>query len=693
MTDLEVEAAGHAELRRLGSTLTADRLKYWQAEEIAEASGDVRLTQNQDVITGPKVRMNLAENVGFFERPQYSITRQPATATTAAPVTGYGSAERIEFLGENQYHLIRATYSTCGPDQPDWYAESADLRLDFDREEGVARDGKLVLIGVPLLYAPWLDFSLNNRRKSGFLPPTIGNSTKTGLSVTAPYYWNIAPNRDATIAPRIMTRRGVLLGGEFRYLDRDYSGVTQAEWMPNDRLADARRSFYSIQHQHALPYGISGSASVSGVSDATYFTDLSSRIASTSQRNLLRQGSLSYSGGWWNSALHVQRYQTLQDPSLPPVAVPYDRLPWMVVNASLPDVRRVDVTFNGELVHFRHPSQVEGTRLVLLPQLALPLLTPATYLIPRIGLHSSRYDLNRQPSDTPDRISRDLPILSIDSGVVFEREIEWTGRLWTQTIEPRLFYLYVPYRDQSQVPVFDTGVADFNFAQIFSDNTFVGNDRVADANQVTVGAVSRLIDPDSGVELIRAALAQRHYFRDQLVTMPGAAPRTRDSSDILAALSGLVVAGLRTEAAWQYNPSSRQSERVTLGVRYQPAAGRLVNGAYRFQSNVIKEFDISGQWPLFGRWAGAGRYNYSLRDKRLVEAVGGLEYDGGCWIARAVLHRFATSAQEANTAFFFQLEFNGLSRIGSNPVEILRRNIPGYGRINQSVADPVFGMQ
>jgi LPS-assembly protein len=720
----EVVAEGSAELRKSNTTIGADRLTFWKIENEVEAAGSVRLTRDADVMTGPKLRLNMTDSTGFFEQPKYSITRAASvpqnpsavlpTVKIPPPVviagevvsdtrgltTGRGAADHLEFQGENRVRLTNATYSTCTADKPDWYAQANELRLDYDRELGEADGAKLVFKDTPLFYTPWLSFSLNNRRKSGMLAPTFGSSSKTGTEITAPYYWNIAPNMDATIAPRYMTKRGLQLNGEYRYLGNTYRGEAHGEWLPDDSVLRKQRSAYSLVHSHDLGSGFSGSLNLNAVSDPAYFTDLSSRIASTSQTNLLRQGMLAYGGGWWSAAANVQRYQTLQDPSLPPVLKPYDRAPQLTLVASRPDVRGAALAFNGEYVDFGHPALVVGRRTTLYPQVSLPWQAPAWYVTPKIGYHFTRYDLSHQAAGTPDHLSRSMPIFSVDSGMTFERDISWQGRGLTQTLEPRLFYLNVPARKQDNIPVFDTAAADFNFATIFSENTFSGGDRIADANHLTAALSSRLIEPQSGQEYLRGMVGQRYYFNGQDVTLPGVPARSGGVADFLAALSGQVLPKTYVDTGWQYNPRDRRTERLSLGGRWQPDFAKVINASYRFSHDAgsgasavqgVRQIDVSAQWPLGRGWYGIGRYNFSLRDGRLVESVGGLEYDGGCWVARFVVHQFATTTGTANTGFFAQLELNGFSRIGSNPLEMLKRNIPGYGRINQPTADPAFG--
>jgi LPS-assembly protein len=742
--DNEIVAEGDAELRKTNTSLTADRLTYWKAEDELEAAGNVRYSKDAERISGPKMRLNMTDNTGFFEQPEYSITRparvdkrinsmllveggaatgkkmpsflqrekadKPVVTVVAGEVvegehkltTASGRASQIEFLGENRMRLTNATYTTCTADDPAWYAKAAELNLDYDREVGEARDAQVVFQDTTLFYSPWLSFSLNNKRKSGFLASTTGVSSKSGLEFTLPYYWDIAPNMDLTVAPRLMTKRGLQINSDFRYLNHDYRGLAQVEWVPNDSLEDRKRYGYSLLHTHNnLGYGFSGLLNINGVSDGTYFRDLSTRISQSAQGNLLRQGLLTYGGGWWSATANLQYYQTLQDPANP-INKPYERKPQLTLVANRPEfLGGTAFAFNGEWVNFDHPTLDTAKRLSFYPRLSLPLLGAAWHITPKIGLHFSRYDIDRRTSTGPDTVVRNLPVFSLDAGVAFEREFSWFGRSLAQTLEPRLYYLLIPQRTQNNIPIFDTAQSDFNFATIFSDNIYSGIDRIADANTITAALTSRLIDPGTGEEYVRGMVGQRYYFAQQNVTLPGEPARPGGAYDFLAALSGRLMPKTYADVAWQYNPRDGETERFVVGGRWQPEVAKVLNASYRYTRDHsftggtagIKQVDFSGQWPLGRGWYGVGRFNYSLRDSRLIETIAGLEYNGGCWVGRGVLQRYATSSGDTNTAFFVQLELNDFSSIGSNPLQMLARRIPGYGRINRLASDPVFGYE
>ncbi|HEX5127602.1 MAG TPA: LPS-assembly protein LptD [Rhodocyclaceae bacterium] len=696
--DVELRALGKVQLKRGDLQLDSDTLTYDQLGNEATAQGNVKLQREKDHVEGPRAKINLDTYVGEFDAPTYSFQRidTSSSSTEVKPaVTGSGSADVLKLEGENQYQLTNATYSTCPAPSPDWYLKIRDLSLDYDRNQGNGKNATLVFKNVPIVYVPWMEFPLNGGRQSGLLPPTFGSSSNTGLDLTVPYYLNLAPNYDATIAPRWMGRRGTQLNGEFRYLTAHANGILAGEYLPDDQVAQKSRSLLSVKHNQDIGSGFSGVIDYTKVSDNDYFADLSSRITATSQATLNQQALLNYgNGSWFTGAINAQHYQTLTGAS------PYDRLPQITARANLPDVYGFALDMPSEYTQFRNSTLDEGKRTVLYPQVAYPVQTSAAYLTPKVGMHLSQYELDRRTSTGPDSISRAVPIMTVDSGLNFEREITVRDKAYTQTLEPRVYYVRVPFRNQDQIPVFDSALADFNFAQLFSENVFSGSDRIADANQVTAGVSSRFIESDTGVQWLQAAVGQRYYFSDQRVTLPGVAPRTGRIADWLGAVSGRVMDKVTIDTAYQYDPREHRSERATAGISYQPDFAKVVSASYRYQRNDptvtdsgIRDLDISGQWPLWGGWYGVGRYERNLLDHRLTEAIAGLEYKADCWVLRTVWQTLINTKQLRNNAIFVQLEFNGLASLGSSPVQLLKRSIGGYGKINSEpgVGDPVFG--
>ncbi|MHB8785821.1 MAG: LPS-assembly protein LptD [Thauera sp.] len=711
---VELIAEGEAELQRDDTVLTADKVTYREPTDEAFAEGNVVLSRGTDTIRGPRATLVVGDRTGEFESPRYELSRalSPNLAGDAPrSVSGSGEAEVLRLEGENQYRLKNATWTTCSPTDPDWYIKARELELDYDREVGTAHGSSIVFMDTPLFWMPWIEFPLNGQRQSGLLPPTFGSSNKTGVDFTQPYYWNIAPNYDATIAPRFMSRRGVQVGGEFRYLGADYQGTTRVEWMPEDRVTGDERRLGSIQHQHRFAPNLYGTLDLNGVSDDEYFEDLSSNIGVASRVNLLREGRLLYAGGWWSASALVQRYQTLSPEGEAANVEPYRRLPQIALNAYRADLAGgVAAEFESRFTRFEHadPDRFdEATRFVAYPQLSLPVQGASWFLTPKAGVHYTSYDIDRAQANAakPDSITRSLPIMSIDSGLFFDRETRIFGGDYLQTLEPRLYYLRVANKNQDEVPIFDSNRFDVGFAQIFAENRFSGDDRIGDANDLTAAVTTRFIDSNTGAERLRALIGQRYYFSDQQVYLFDANERRRAGrgNEILAGLGGQINRRVSVDSYLQYNTETQSTERLNANVRYQGGFARVLNLSYRYAPNLVvdstkkivglEDIDVSGQWPLARNWYGVGRVTHSLKDNRVTEAVAGLEYDGGCWVFRTAMHRFAIDESDVTNAIFVQLELNDLAGIGSNPLSLIRRSVPGYGKINDSSADRVFGAQ
>ncbi|MFA7238907.1 MAG: LPS-assembly protein LptD [Sulfuricellaceae bacterium] len=675
--DAEVEAFDDVELRQLGQVMFSDHIIYRQPEDEVFAEGKVRIEQKSDATEGVELRMKLGKKQGYLNAASFQFDEQIPH--------GRGTADKMLFEGDNRYRLEQTQYTTCPVGEDDWFLRASALDLDRTTQVGVAHHASIEFMGVPILYTPWLSFPLDKARKSGFLAPSFGSTGRSGSEFTLPYYWNIAPNRDATIATRLMQKRGVQLNGELRYLDETYTGKAAAEFLPSDQLLGMDRYFLSLNHVQTLAPGLSGALNVQKASDNDYFRDMGTQLATTSQITLPREGALSYNLGAWGVSARAQTFQTLQDPSAPVVA-PYHRLPQVLLNGGSRETLGTDMALAGEYVNFTHPTLINGQRLTFYPSVSLPLAESYGYLTPKLGWHATRYTLD-QTNDGLTDATRSLPVFSVDGGLHFERDAGLFGQSYQQTLEPRLYYLNVPYRDQSQIPNFDSGQADFNYARLFTENRFSGGDRFNDANHLTLAVTSRLLEAESGRERIRATLGQRYYFEDQLVTLPDTPVVTGKTSDILALLSGNVSSQWSLDSGWQYSQSENLTEKFNVGARYQPAIGKTLNMGYRYTRDALKQVDVSSQWPLTGRWNGLGRLNYSLPDSKMLEGLAGVEYNAGCWAFRTVVHSFTTAATQRNNALFFQLELNGIGQIGSNPFDVLRSNIYGYAKPTETTYD------
>lgn len=709
-TDLETVIEGQAQLRRGDTVIRADRLEYYQPDDLAKARGNVRINRAGDIFEGPLLELKVDAFEGFFNDPRYRFLRNDA----------YGEADRVDFIDEKRAIIRNATYTTCqrkpGPSwMPDWILRAASIRIDNEEEVGQASGAVLEFMGLPILPVPSLSFPLSERRKSGLLPPTIGLDSLNGAELTIPYYWNIAPNRDATFYPALMSKRGVDLGGEFRYLERDYAGQVRANYMPGDRLRGTDRWGYAFKHDAVvgagLPTGPLGlNLNLNRVSDDNYWRDFSRTTASLTQRLLANDGNLSWSRGNFSVSARALKWQTLQDVTSP-IVPPYDRLPQVVARYSrgnLPGGLEAYV----EADHTRFESdramtgQPNAQRSFTLAQVSRPWQTPGWFFTPKMQLHATQYQFDASLANGVRSADRTVPTLSLDSGLVFERNTSYFGRSFLQTLEPRAFYVYTPFRDQSLLPNYDSGANDFNFATIYTENAFGGHDRIADNNLLTLGASTRLLDPDTGAEAARFGVAQRLRFKDQLVTLPGQAPVSERLSDVLFGASINWTPQWSFDSTVQYNPKTRRSIRATVGGRYSPGNYRVISAAYRLQRGSSEQLDVGWQWPINdlwgdkgenlgpgrgegeGRWYSVGRLNFSLQDKRLVDALVGLEYDAGCWLGRIVFERLQSSTSTSNKRILFQLEFVGFSRLGSNALQALKENIPRYQYLREQVTVP-----
>jgi LPS-assembly protein len=680
--DKNLVAIGNVTLRQRGATVRADRVDYFAEEQTAIATGNVRLERDGDVAAGPRLNYHLDNDTGEMESPTFEF---PKRAERRVAARGVASRAVLE---ENQKNrLYRAEYTSCPAPRDDWFLRVRELEIDGARNVGTAYNSTVYFLGVPILYAPWMSFPLDNKRKSGFLAPTFGTSGKSGFEASLPYYWNIAENMDATVTPKVFTKRGVQLGGEFRYLEPKLSGELDGEFLPNDRIADRDRHFLGWRHTQQLWSGWHAAISAQQVSDDNYFRDLSTRIAVTSQTNLPRDAILAYGDDTWAFSARALSYQTLQDPLGPPVPIPYRILPQLLAAGSQQNVGGFDWQFSGELSNFRHPTLVNGQRLIVYPSVAYPIRRNYGYVMPKFSYHFTRYNVQQNSEGLEDG-TRGVPISSVDAGLFFDRQMRWGRRDFQQTLEPRLFYLNAPYRDQTHLPNFTTAESDFNFSQIFTENRFVGGDRIGDANQLTVALTSRLIESSTGLERLTASFGQIHYFRPPRVTL-GEPTRDSKTSDLLFAVTSQMAPSVTVHAGWQYTPSLSRSEKLTLAAQYMPVPGSIINAAYRYARATadptagIEQVDLSTQWPVTGNISAVARWNWSTRDRKLIEGLAGFEYNAGCWQVRAVAHRFIAATQQYSTSFQIQLELNGLSRIGINPLETLRQNIPGYRRSDE----------
>lgn len=735
--DRKIRATGDASIRQNDKTISGDSINYDVQNDQLDVKGNAQINVGNAKISGPALQMQLsdetgemadasinlykpvtnqkqgirisseafAKSLGSLQSQQiggvssYSIgtSTNQTLDTEAKPysseprvTSARGDAKAIIFEGQDTKRLTEARYTTCAAGVEDWYIKAKDLEINDFTESGVARNAYIEFKGVPILYSPWVSFSFNNQRKTGLLAPSFDTSTKTGFGITIPFYWNISPNMDATFATRALAKRGVQLQGEFRYLQENFSGIDNVEFLPTDNQNGKNRFYANLKHQHNLGRGWSTGYSLEKVSDDQYFSDLSTRIVTTSRINLPQQFNADYADDHWRFNGLVQKFQTLDQ-----LSYPYERLPQLTLNGNH-NFGDFSANLYTQLVAFdtnnQAPLAVTGTRFTVFPSVSMPINRAYGFLIPKIGIHHTNYSLNDDPF-LQNSASRTLPIFSLDGGLFFDRDFKIAKRGYSQTLEPRLFYTYIPHSNQSKLPVFDTSESDLNFSTLFSENQFSGNDRINNANQISLSFTSRFIESSTGTQRMAASIGQRYYFADQKVGLPGATLRDNNSSDIIASLTTNLKTKWNLDAFWQYNTDDSKSMRTTIMSRYNPEPGKALNLSYSYRRDSIDQFDVSAQWPLKNGWYGVGRVNYSLREKQLIESIAGLEYNAGCWQARAVLQRIETATADANYNFLFQLELGGLASIGNNPLAVIKRSVPGYvstGLIPETSQQPYY---
>lgn len=675
---------GQVEITRGTSTIDSDTAEYQVVEDLVMANGEVRIVRNKDCYSGDTLQMQMDTGEGYLSNPVYQLTLNNA----------HGFGKRLNFVDEEQSILEQGIYTTCAGTKPDWYLKSSRLDLDMGRDQGVVLGGVVYFKDVPIFGSPWLSFPISSARRSGVLPPIYSSTTAGGIEFTLPYYLDIAPNRDATLFPKYIFKRGPQLGAEIRYLEPAYNGIFYSEITPRDQLTDTTRYALSYRHNQTLLPGLSMSWNYNRASDDQYAVDYSHSITESSQHLLPQSFSLTYGKSWGTVGLATSKYQVLQD-TVRSIVKPYETMPKLFAQfAGTDDLGGFDWSLGTEYTNFRSNTAVNGQRYALNTQLSYPITGSYYFLTPKVLYHLSAYQLGSHlPSGSPSTPTLSVPTFSLDSGLFFERDTTMFGRRMTQTLEPRLFYVNTPYRNQSDIPLFDTGISDLNFYQIFTENRFSGQDRVADANQLTGALISRFIEKD-GQERIRLGLAQRLSFSQPRVAL-GPNDPLFSKSDILFSASGKLADTVNVNAVWQYSQSKHDTGRMSYGLRWQPGPMKVINAEYRHQPKneinpeVMRQVDVSMQWPIAARWYGVARANYSVEDQRILDGLVGLEYKQDCWIFRVVAQRYLIPSRFANvtssstTSLFLQLELNGLSKIGTNPLELLKRSIPGYQPVNQ----------
>lgn len=704
---------GNVALTRGDQFLGADHLTYDSNTEKYSAQGNVRYQDAGMRMVADSAEGDQAADSHTVRDVRYQLIER----------RGNGGAEQLELQGA-QGALYDSTYSTCPPSQRAWELQADRIDVNTDEGFATARNAVLRVGKFPVLYVPVFTFPIDDRRRTGLLYPKIGLSGRNGFDYAQPIYFNIAPNYDDTLEPRLMTNRGLMLSNEFRYLTPTGRGTLDLSYLPSDRLTNRERdeedrriaagefpeenrreqdrgrlAFKGFQN---LGKTFQARANLNWISDPRYLDDFSNNISNSSATYLSSLIGIYGRGRYWNGGVVADRPQ-LADYLIDEARIPYGRLPRAFVYWEQPFGRWFTAGVDADAVRFKHvddDARPGGSRVDVKPYISMPLAGSSWFITPTLAWRLTGYDVSdelaastarRFGNDPETSPTRSVPIASLDAGLFFDRDTSIGGNSFLQTLEPRLFYLNVPYRKQDALPLFDTTPLTFSYGQLFRDNRFTGADRQTDANQLTLAVTSRLIRQSDGKEKLSVSLGQIRYFEDSRVgTSPASEVLERGESAWVAESSYAINDRWSMNAAYQWDPKSRQQDLASFRTRYLVGDRGVVNFGYRYRRSTtnIDQVDFSFLYPISGAWSIVGRYYYSLEDRQLLEAIGGVQWDSCCLAARVVTRRYVRRSGELNNQLQFELEFKGLGSAGADTERRLRRAILGYERDDLYLVPP-----
>jgi LPS-assembly protein len=657
----ELVAIGNAVVARGDQQISADKIVYRPEGKRVHAVGNVILEQPGLILLGEELSYSAEDETGEIDVVQYFLEENDA----------HGIASTFFIDGKERQRASNATYSTCDIGENDVYLKTSLLTIDRVSDVGYAKHPRIMFKGAPILYSPFITFPLGDNRKTGLLTPSYGQSVTNGFELEVPFYWNIAPNYDGTITTRNMANRGTQLKTEWRYLGANFGGKLDYDYIGDDKLsAETKRNFYHLIHTQNLHDGLSGYLDFQGVSDDDYFTDLSTDLSLTSQVHLPRKLGLTATGGTWTTSFQMVHYQSLNF-----ATTPFQTDPRLYTTVTPEEFYGGEIGGFAEFIRYSHPTLNGATRTILAPYAQLPLENDFLSVNQKVTYHLSHYDVENGST-----YSRYIPIYSLDSSVVFERDFSVGDLPMVQTLEPRIFYAYAPYRDQSGIPNFDSGLKGFDFSSIFTDNLFSGNDRVNDANHFTIGLTSRFFESSNGIERLRLSGAQRYFAGGNKVSGDSS-----NRSDILLGVAGRLTNAWAVDSLLQYSGVLDRVQKHQHSFTFSPEVRKTLRLTHRSERDSQEQFDLSGQWALSGEWSAAGKWNYSRDASRLIEGLAGFEYDAGCWGLRFLASRLLIGEQTTgdgkySTQYMVQLDLKGFTRIGQDVMGVLKEKVAGYSR-------------
>jgi LPS-assembly protein len=661
---------GNVELRRADQWMFADRVTYQHEQDTWQAIGSVKYQDSSVRLTADRGDGDLDKDISTVDAVQYQLRN----------VRGNGKAAHARVEGDQETYTD-ATYSTCDPNDRKW--EIRGKRIDIDREkgEGKAHDATVRIGNVPVFYLPYFTFPLDNERKTGFLMPGFGQSSNGGFELTLPYYLNLAPNYDATLTAHYYGSRGLMADTEFRYLTEHGHGTVEATWLPDDSQRHYDRGSVFAKSLTNLTPNWYVNADLNYVSDTHYFEDFSRQTFGSAIGLLSSTVGVYGRGRYWSAGAYVQDWE-ITDTSLADSSAPFRRLPDVYFRWQQPVADHIEVGLKSEAVKFTQLVLDGGSRVDLYPYIVLPFEHAAWYVKPELGYRYTAYNLDAPvvPGGNTSP-TRGVPIFDIDAGAYFDRDTTLFGHSFVNTLEPRLYYLRVPYRDQSDLPIFDTQQFTFGYAQLFRTNSFTGADRQADANQLTAAVTTRLLDNADGREWLTASFGQIRYFDPPRVQLPGVPFVDRSASDYVVDTDLNLDDHWTIGGSYQYDPHLNRTDLGSLRGQYRFGQGGVINAAYRYRPGQLEQTDMSFVYPLNANWRLLGRWDYSLKDSTTLEALGGLEWQDCCMAVRVIGRDYIRNQLgQKNFAMFIEVELKGLGSLGRNSSDLLDRDILGYTR-------------
>jgi len=689
---------GNAELARNQQQLTADRIDYDQPGDIVDLLGNVNYWDNDVYLNSSSAHIELEPEDGSFEDVRYWLL----------DTRGRGVAEKINVISGDRAEGIRVDYTTCDPDTDGpwnlttniWSISASRLTLNHETDRASGRNVILKVKNIPVFYTPWLSFPTSDKRETGFLLPGFGSSTRNGAEIQAPWYWNIAPQMDATITPRAMSNSGIMLAGQYRYLFTGGAGTLDVEYLPKDsQYDDKSRSSVAFDHRQTFLSNGYLALLYNRVSDQRYLEDFSSSLLGSSTQFLEQTAVVAYgwnlAGNYLGLSNVVGNFQTV-DRNLPVASRPYKRLPATTLTFISPyRNRKLNYSLVGRFDHFTRGDDalldsINGIRQDIYPTISMPINALAYFIEPKAGARFTRYSLDENNTFSNTQPDRLLPFFSLDSGIFLERATQLFGEQILQTLEPRFYYLYVPEENQANLPVFDTGQSHISFASLFRDNRFTGIDRIGDANQVTASVTSRLYSETSGHMFAYFSVGQTYYLQDRTVSLPGWDIPSGNRSVIISEAGAVPFDQLELRAEFQWDPNLEATRKQSFSAMYRPGPGKVINIGYRdtqpdpYDTGLnklirVEQADISFRWPIRTELSVVGKWNYAIEEDRMLDLFGGIEYNSCCWGVRVVGRRFLSNIEgEFESGVFLQFELKGLAGIGEKTVDFLTRSIPGY---------------